>query len=138
MSFKSKTKAVASRGGVALAAAAMAIAAMPAIAMADGEDASSVINSITDTLNNDILMPIFHGILAVVASVALIFLVKEIIQAALSPAGMQKNQHITQCVVILFACLLLMFAPNIINWIFNLGAGNGAEATIPTVNVTGK
>lgn len=118
-------------GAACAATAAVAgVLAGAGCALAD----NGVINSITNAVVDDALMPIYYAILTIIGVVALIFLVKEIASAAFSSGGMQKNQHITQCIVILAACLIMAFAPNILNWVFDLSQNQGAEAniTLPT------
>lgn len=124
-------------GAACAATAAVAgVLAGAGCALAD----NGVINSITNAVVDDALMPIYYAILTIIGVVALIFLVKEIASAAFSSGGMQKNQHITQCIVILAACLIMAFAPNILNWVFDLSQNQGAEAniTLPTGSGSGE
>lgn len=120
----------------AATAAGAGVLAGAGCALAD----NGVINSITNAVVDDALMPIYYAILTIIGVVALIFLVKEIASAAFSSGGMQKNQHITQCIVILAACLIMAFAPNILNWVFDLSQNQGAEAniTLPTGSGSGE
>ena len=126
-------KAVCMTTAAAVAAGAGMLAGAGS-AMAAG---NGVIDSITNAVVDDALMPIYYAILTIIGVVALIFLVKEIASAAFSSGGMQKNQHITQCIVILAACLIMAFAPNILNWVFDLSQNQGAEASITLPSNTG-
>lgn len=112
--------------------AAMAMAIMCALmiapmAFAAGGDSGTTgttnkgIGEVFDAINTKMIKPFYTGILTIIGAVALIFLIKELIQGATSPAGMQRTTHITQCIVILVICVVMAFAPNIIEWVFSLG-----------------
>lgn len=115
---------------VALTAAIMCMLMVAPMALAaDGDGGSgsgtttteNAINKVFNKINTDMIKPLYTGILTIIGAVALIFLIKELIQGATSPAGMQRTSHITQCIVILVICVVMAFAPTIIEWVFGLG-----------------
>lgn len=85
---------------------------------------STSISTIFDTIQGSVLYPIYYGLLACVFVVALIFLIKDLIAAATAPQGMEQRTHVKQCLVILGICLIMGFAPGLINWFISL-SGSG-------------
>lgn len=96
------------------------------VPFAYADEASSAIESIFGTARNSILMPVYYGLLSVIAVIALIVLIVEIVQGATSPSGRQ-NDHIKQCIIIIVLCLVMGFAPTIINYIIGLGDSGVAD-----------
>lgn len=106
--------------GLAAAAAPVALLAMATPAYAA---TSNPITKIFNSIEDSVLKPIYYGLIGIVAILACIILIKEIIQAATAGPGGRKNDHIAQCVVILGICLVCAFLPEIIKWVVNTLAG---------------
>lgn len=83
------------------------------------------ISNIFSTLQGSVLTPILQGMLAIIATIAVIVLVKDVIAAATSEQGMEQKNHIKQAVIVLIACLLLGFAPALINLFIGFGGSGG-------------
>lgn len=90
------------------------------MALAEGESANAI-ETIFTKINTEALQPLYRGMLTVIGIVALIFLIKELIQGATSSAGSQRSSHVQQCLVILVICIIMGFAPTIIQWVLNFG-----------------
>lgn len=86
---------------------------------------NAAISNIFNTLQGSVLTPILQGMLAVIATIAVIVLVKDVIAAATSEQGMQQKTHIKQAVIVLLACLFLGFAPALINLFIGFGGSGG-------------
>lgn len=122
------------RKGVPAAAAAavggMLVGCPAAWAKGDGGASSggsgNAITQVFDKIQDQALIPFYQGLLGIIGLIALIFLIKELIQGATSSAGMQRTSHVTQCVVILVICIVMGFAPTIINWVLSFGDYGGS------------
>lgn len=84
----------------------------------------SSITQIFDTITSQVAYPIYYGLIGLVAIVALIVLLKELIGGATTNNSASKNEHWKQCAVILVICIILGFAPGIINWFIGLAGGS--------------
>lgn len=82
------------------------------------------IQTVFETISSSILYPIYYGLLTCVFIVALIILVKDLVGVFTAPEGMQQRSHIKQCLVVLAVCLVMGFAPGLINWFVSL-SGSG-------------
>lgn len=87
------------------------------------------ITSVFSKAQSDVLQPILTGILIVIATIAVIVLVKDVIAAATSDQGMEQKNHIKAAVIVLVACLLLGFLPQLINWFISIGGSANGYAT---------
>lgn len=85
---------------------------------------SNPITKVFDTMQGSVLTPILDGILIIIATIAVIFIIKDVISAATSEQGVEQRNHIKAAVIVLVACLLLGFLPSLINWFIGLG-GSG-------------
>lgn len=83
--------------------------------------ASNPITKVFDTMQGSVLTPILDGILIVIATIAVIFIIKDVISAATSEQGVEQRNHIKAAVIVLVACMLLGFLPSLINWFISLG-----------------
>lgn len=85
---------------------------------------SSSISTLFDALTNQVAYPVYYGLLGLIVVVALIWLIKDVISAATSPAGTDQRNHIKAAGIVLLACCFLGFAPLLINWFISL-SGSG-------------
>ncbi len=85
----------------------------------------ATISNIFSTLQGSVLTPILQGMLAIIATIAVIVLVKDVIAAATSEQGMEQKNHIKQAIIVLLACLFLGFAPALINLFIGFGGSGG-------------
>lgn len=118
------------RKGVAAAAPAAAVGMLACAPAAFAAGSGNAIETIFDKINNEALQPFYTGLLSVIGIVALIFLIKELIQGATSSAGAQRSSHVTQCLVILVICIVMGFAPTIIDWVLSFGDA-GMKVDLP-------
>lgn len=108
------------------AAVAGVLVAAPAAFAAD-----NAIDTIFTKIKTEALQPFYTGMLTIIGLVALIFLIKELIQGATSSAGSQRSSHVQQCLVILVICIIMGFAPTIIQWVLDFGNA-GIKVDLPT------
>lgn len=91
---------------------------------------SSSITQIFETITSQVAYPVYYGLIGLVAIIALIVLLKELISGAVSKNSATKNEHWKQCAVILGICIVLGFAPGIINWFISLAGSSVPGVTL--------
>ena len=91
---------------------------------------SSSINQVFETLSSQVFYPIYYGIIGLVAIIALIVLVKELIGGAVGSNPNTKNEHWKQAAIVLGICVALGFAPGLVNWFISLAGGSVSGVTV--------
>ena len=107
---------------VAPAAAALGVAAAPALAYADFQ---STVDSITEK-GNSAMQTIGYGILFLVAGCALVALAKEILPAVFAREPVEFKSHVKVLIVVIVLCVIAGFLPLLVSAFADL-AGNGVD-----------
>ena len=83
----------------------------------------NTITQIFDVISGDIAYPFFYGLVGLVAIVAAIAFVVNLIKGWTSPERPNQKGALTASAVVLVITLVIGFAPTIINWIIGLSGG---------------
>lgn len=91
----------------------------------DTSSFGATVTSLAGVVSSNVMI-VGYALLTLVAGIAFVLLVKEVLGMYLNGAEIKRNERINKCLIVLGLCIVAAFLPMIVNGIATL-AGTGVD-----------